>query len=252
MTRFSALTIRRIVHALTIITLLTIMLSAAKTHTVTSVVKGIATTLSCTITAPDIPCHDQSLGQTVFEIKSKGAARPFGRIVLDERWQCAGFSSNGYVLLGFWETGSVVTLNGIRYWRESEKQPTISKFERDDSSAAAGTFSADLRFYAFVNMGGGLFILDLVRDDTRALGDAPSPPPVPKEDRESFLSNDKYWSWTSYILYYGYFEPDSSILSFKRHTLIATYGKDTLKKRSATRRKKSWDGDMLFAAKQPH
>jgi hypothetical protein len=169
MTRFSALTIRRIVHALTIITLLTIMLSAAKTHTVTSVVKGIATTLSCTITAPDIPCHDQSLGQTVFEIKSKGAARPFGRIVLDERWQCAGFSSNGYVLLGFWETGSVVTLNGIRYWRESEKQPTISKFERDDSSAAAGTFSADLRFYAFVNMGGGLFILDLVRDDTRAL-----------------------------------------------------------------------------------
>lgn len=209
---------------------------------------GNTTTLEVESHRTVFPRHDQTLGKTVFHLRTK-AGHELARQEEQEVWNCLGFNADrqAFILEGRWEAGVQVRVRSLLYWPEAAVAPLSSRFDAEHYSAEQVLFNdADhaLRYLVFIGQRGegafGLYVLNAATDRIERLGDAPLPPPT---DQGSDAAKPRAsWSWESCDEELGGAELEPDILHFTNGTkLRASYGRDTRKARAKKRRILTWD-----------
>ncbi len=195
-----------------------------------------------------IPQHDQSLGQSGFELLNQKDQKSIFKIELSESWSCEGFNAEKsiYILSGRWEKGTVLATNGIRLLPEGSRHLVVSKFEKKNRSAVTTKWSRNFRFMAFIDIFGTIGVYDIYTDSIHDFGKAPAPPFLSSEDKAALDEMKMDWSWTTFAEQNrGTIEP--WLFNFKdTETLEASYGKDTTEKRAKKRKVKSWSLKKIF------
>jgi hypothetical protein len=213
--------------------------------------QGTATILECHQTLSRIPQHDVDMGRTKLALRSKDGDRELLQETLTEIWECLGYNprTKKYLLISKNEHGVKVTLRGLVYIDEAKATFQDSIFGKKQFEAVASLYSPDGSYLALIGAPEGvdryrLYVLNTNIDQLKLLGNPPAPPPLSKEDLANPESIDMLGPWEAPERHYT--ELEKGIWEFTApHMLQVSYGKDTFKARSKTRKIKQWDLSLL-------
>jgi hypothetical protein len=197
----------------------------------------------------ELAMHDGSYGAARLELRRLADGKPILTKKLEGTWRVLAYvaARRAFLLGGQFEVGAWLPLDDLEYVDEATGAMTRSRVTADGNwiafavvpgpdgrfVAAIGEYRADQAF------GAGRFrlqLLDAAKDALFDLGRPPAPPPAedpPDEGRGR-------WQWGDPID--GLVEMDPGIITFvDAHTLRASYGADTWKRRASRRTAKTWD-----------
>lgn len=185
------------------------------------------------ITVLEAPVHDGAAGRSRLDLETPDGKQVAERD-LDGVWRCVAWARDAkrFVLAGAFEVGAWLPVVEVRYLDEHGAL-TPSRALPEGWLAMAAVPSASGRWVAWVGTsdakrGFALMALDTLDDKLTVLGKPPAPPPG------AALADGAAWDWGDPVD--GFVELDAGILTFDGdRALIASYGRDSAKKRGAPR-----------------
>jgi hypothetical protein len=204
------------------------------------------------VVAKEMPRHDGSYGSAEIRLETLADHRVVSAKTREGTWTviCYVPAARAFVLGGQFEMGAWLPLDVIEYVDEATGALRESRYGGGSWMAFAAVPSPDGRFIAFVAARRNvdpfrLEVLDVARDALFELGPAPRPPPEPSYEPEA-----GHWGWADPVD--GLVDMDPGILTFPDdHTLRATYGADTYRRRAAHRSVRSWDLADVVSKRRP-
>lgn len=197
---------------------------------------GPTTTLRLGIDAPALPRHDAPDPRSELELVDAAGKR----LALHSVWgraRCLAYlPTRGAHLVSLEaEVGVIVPVVSLVLVADDGRL-LVTRLSKEDTQALALVVDALSARVALVGSRRHgpyrLFVLDLLVDTLRELGDAPAPPPVGQVVRGK-------WTWGSEDVG-RVVELEPAVLHFEGHELRATYGKDSSKRRATPRKTQTW------------
>jgi len=208
---------------------------------------GLSTALEVRQIVAKIPRHDVDMGRTELTVYSLADKKVLLKETLKEIWECLGFNvqTRKYLIISKNEHGVKVTLRGLVYLDEAKAAFQDSIFGKLHFEATASLYSPDGSYLALIGAPEGkdiygLYVLNIISDELREIGEPPAPPPLTAANLDNQDAEHMMGSWEAPERHYT--ELELGIWEFTdSHTLRVSYGKDSLTQRSKDRTIKEWD-----------